>query len=303
MGALQAWRFCVPGPRSPGLVGALTHCQAGEPRARGPGRIAHMNKELVNNITPAQAVAPNETLEAEIGQVEDQGRASGEASVAALPNQDIFELGAYLRQRTVEAQMGLLLQKTSRKEVRTRLLNPNRPEGPGNPRLKYLEHAYVTETLNVLFGFNWDLEVLEQQRIENEAVVKTRLRVRLADGSVIIKDSFGGSHYQPGNPNASWADSFKAAESDGLKAAAARLGVGLDLYRHEEKSRVAAPSEGKEKPAEPENKGWNWFWGAKVRELGLAREEVHARLGVTSVKDWVSQGKTLEEAVKVLEGK
>ena len=71
------------------------------------------------------------------------------------------QIREYLLQRFNEAQLALLLQKTPRREVRTRLLNPSKPEGPGNPRLKYVEHAYVTETLNLLFGFNWDLEVLD----------------------------------------------------------------------------------------------------------------------------------------------
>lgn len=215
----------------------------------------------------------------------------------------VSELGTYLRARTVDAQLSLLLQKTPRKEIRTRLLNPNKPEGPGNPRLRYVEHAYVTEALNLLFGFNWDLEVLEQQRVDNEAVVKARLRVRLADGSTIVKDSFGGAHYQPANSNASWADTLKAAHSDALKAAAARLGIGLDLYRHEEEQkRAPGPDNGEQKPAEGNNRGWNWFWGVKIKELGLSRDEVHRRLGVASVKEWVAQGRTLEEAVKALEG-
>jgi hypothetical protein len=215
------------------------------------------------------------------------------------PDATRSELGAFLRQRTVEAQLGLLLQKTPRREIRTRLLNPRQPEGAGNPRLKYLEHAYVTETLNLLFGFNWDLEVIEQERINNEAVVRTRLTVRLADGSAITKDSFGGAHYQPNNPNSSWADTLKAAQSDGLKAAAARLGIGLDLYRHEELQKTApVQNNGQER----ETRTWNWFWGVKVKELGLTSAEVHTRLGVTSVKDWTAQGRTLDEALKLLEG-
>lgn len=256
-----------------------------------------MSKETVTQH-PEQSTIPADTREAEPG-------------AAPLPPVTLeapgSELGAYLRQRSVEAQLGLLLQRTPRKEIRTRLLNPKRPEGPDNPRLKYLEHAYVTETMNLLFGFNWDLEVLEQQRLDNEAVVKTRLRVRLADGSTIVKDSFGGAHYQPGNPNASWADTFKAAESDGLKAAAARLGIGLDLYRHEEGKREVTPPAGEGKGGVPENtaekRTWNWFWGVKVKELGLSREEVHRRLGVTGVKDWIAQGHTLEEAVRALGGR
>jgi hypothetical protein len=279
-----------------------------------------MNKETIDNhnipdngpepgIVPAPIAGPE-----------------GSQSLAKLVPADVTtsELGAYLRQRTVEAQMGLLLQKTPRREIRTRLLNPKEPEGPRNPRLKYLEHAYVTETLNLLFGFNWDLEVLDQERINNEAVVRTRLRVRLADGSTIVKDSFGGANYQPNNPNSSWADTMKAAQSDALKAAAARLGIGLDLYRREEKEKPAltagngphhkpqtgsqnglerrSEGEGRSPEATRRGEGWNWFWGVKMKELGLSREEVHSRLGVGSVTEWTSQGKSLEEAVKVLEG-
>jgi hypothetical protein len=39
-----------------------------------------------------------------------------------------------------------------------------------------------------------------------------------------------------------------------------------------------------------------------VKEMGLSREEVHARLGVASVRDWTAQGKSLDEALKALEG-
>lgn len=270
-----------------------------------------MSKENIDHdepgLVPSEAAAPS-------GAPVEKPATENSSNVQRLMPIDptISELGSYLRQRTVEAQIGLLLQRTPRREIRTRLLNPKEPEGPRNPRLRYLEHAYVTETLNLLFGFDWDLEVLEQERINNEAVVRTRLRVRLADGSTIIKDSFGGANYQPNNPNSSWADTLKAAESDALKAAAARLGIGLDLYRHEEQRRPSlkagsdTPSgqdNSGERRAEEEGRSWNWFWGVKMKELGLSRDEVHSRLGVTSVKGWLSQGHNLEDAIKVLEAK
>lgn len=287
--------YFVLDPRFSGLAGAVkpTPAQRNEGQEHSSN---YMEKEHRDNYNiqgkgPEQSVAPVPLLGPE-----------GSKALAPL-EPPVSELGAYLRQRTVEAQLGLLLQKTPHKEIRTRLLNPGRAEGPGNPRLRYLEHAYVTETLNLLFGFNWDLEVLEQQRVENEAVVKARLRVRLADGSTIVKDSFGGAHYQPGNSNASWADTLKAAQSDALKAAAARLGIGLDLYRHEEQKKEApVAGNGEQKRDEGTGRSWNWFWGVKVRELGLPREEVHKILGVASVKDWLAQGRTLEEAVQLLEG-
>ena len=130
--------------------------------------------------------------------------------------------------------------------------------------------------------------------------MKARLTVWLPNRTAIVKDGFGGAFYQPNNPNASWADTFKAAESDALKAAAARLGIGLDLYRHEEQVQEAVPPTEKKREPVPGKRDWSWFWG-KVRELGLTRDEVHARLGVDSVKDWVAQGRSLEEALGALE--
>jgi hypothetical protein len=293
------------------------HRQSGNLEVRRPGEGSNVEMRQESEIYLHNTSIPaSKGVEAAKGRQSDSspveaGRAvaaDGSKALATVPGEAPLEridpqIREHLLQRFSEAQLALLLQKTPRREVRTRLLNPNRPEGPGNPRLRYVEHAYVTETLNLLFGFNWDLEVLEQQRIENEAVIKARVRIRLPDGTAIAKDSFGGAWYQPGNPNSSWADTFKAAESDALKTAAARLGIGLDLYRHEEQVQRAEPARPKEPdPVANDRLRWNWFWGVKVKELGLTRDEVHKRLGVTSVNDWVSQGKTLDDALKALGG-
>lgn len=44
---------------------------------------------------------------------------------------------------------------------------------------------------------------------------------------------------------------------------------------------------------------WAGFWG-EVRRLGFSDEDVHRILGCTSVKDWVAQGNTLEQALAQL---
>lgn len=51
----------------------------------------------------------------------------------------------------------------------------------------------------------------------------------------------------------------------------------------------------------PERKRPDWagFWG-RVAQLGLSEERVHEMLGVTSVNQWIAQGKTLEGAIKVM---
>jgi len=52
-----------------------------------------------------------------------------------------------------------------------------------------------------------------------------------------------------------------------------------------------------EKQGEPD---WAKFW-AKVGEMGFSEQQVHQRLGIQSVKDWLAQGKTLEDAMDILQ--
>jgi hypothetical protein len=47
---------------------------------------------------------------------------------------------------------------------------------------------------------------------------------------------------------------------------------------------------------------WQRFWG-EVRRLGLTDQEAHAKLGVTSMKDWLSKGHSLDEALNILRGR
>jgi len=47
---------------------------------------------------------------------------------------------------------------------------------------------------------------------------------------------------------------------------------------------------------------WAGFWG-RVAQLGLSEERVHEILGVTSVNQWIAQGKTLDQAIKFISGK
>lgn len=54
----------------------------------------------------------------------------------------------------------------------------------------------------------------------------------------------------------------------------------------------------------PERKQPDWagFWG-RVAQLGLSEEHVHEMLDVTSVNQWIAQGKTLDDAIKVMSQK
>src|SRR5947208_1719539 len=128
-----------------------------------------------------------------------------------------------------EAQVDFLLQRTPKNEIKTR-------QGRGGLQFSYVEHGYVTERLNLVFGFNWDFEIVDKQILEDEVIVEARLTVRTPGGQTIVKTQFGGAEIKrhasgarSGKP-LSIADDYKAAASDALKKCASLLGIGLDLY-------------------------------------------------------------------------
>jgi hypothetical protein len=134
-----------------------------------------------------------------------------------------------LMQTLNEAQVDFLLQRTPKHEIKTR-------QGRGGLQFSYVEHGYVTERLNLVFGFNWDFEVTDKQILDDEVIVEARLTVRTPGGQTIVKTQFGGAEIKrhasgprSGRP-LSIADDYKAAASDALKKCASLLGVGLDLY-------------------------------------------------------------------------
>src|SRR2546423_14789116 len=76
-----------------------------------------------------------------------------------------------LMQTLSEAQVDFLLQRTPKREIKMR-------QGRGGLQFAYVEHGYVTERLNLVFGFNWDFEIVDKQILEEEVIVEARLTVR-----------------------------------------------------------------------------------------------------------------------------
>jgi hypothetical protein len=149
--------------------------------------------------------------------------------------------GDLLTQSLSQAQVDFLLQRTPKKEIKTR-------QGARGMMLSYVEHGYVTERLNVVFGFNWDFEIVDKQILEDEVVVEAKLTVRTPAGQTIIKTQFGGADIKRHSSGAksgrplSIADDYKAAGSDALKKCASLLGIGLDLYGRDRAEEKAMPS-------------------------------------------------------------
>lgn len=155
------------------------------------------------------------------------------AEYKSLPEYE-RQLKENLMENIGKAQAVMLLKPTPKGEKRYRLMNPGRAAGAGNPRFTYVEHAYVSETLDLALLMDWDLVVTKSERIGDEAFVEGYIEARFKNKMTIKRSGFGGAK-KVNNPNQSWGDVFKAATSDLLKNCAARMGVARDLYRTEEK--------------------------------------------------------------------
>lgn len=79
----------------------------------------------------------------------------------------------------------------------------------------------------------------------------------------------------------------KRAETDGARSLP---GVGTALKLLLDHKLRKAPAD---KP------DWPRFYG-EISKLGFSQDEVHEKLGVKSVNDWLAQGKTLDQALNVL---
>ena len=131
-------------------------------------------------------------------------------------------------------QLQLLHKETPAKYVRER-------PAKGGGKWKYISGGYVKKTLNLMFGFNWDFEIIEQLVMHGECIVKGRLTVR-TNGVTIIKNQFGNKDIiyrklQEGETERvplSIGNDLKSAATDALKKCASELGIGADIYNKEE---------------------------------------------------------------------
>jgi hypothetical protein len=137
------------------------------------------------------------------------------------------------------AQLGRLLKKTPEKYIKTR-------PAKGGGTWKYLSGGYVKKTLNIMFGWDWDFEILEQLIVHGECVVKGRLTVR-TNGTTIVKNQFGNKDIvyrkeldiKGERVPLSIGNDLKSAATDALKKCASELGIGADVYNAEEFQSIA----------------------------------------------------------------
>jgi hypothetical protein len=117
-----------------------------------------------------------------------------------------------------EAQK-VLSKKTPKSAIYTR-------PGPYGKALDYTPWAWVAQQLNKAFGPAWSIKYIADPKMDGgEVLVMIELSTPLG-----FQQAFGSHKYQLNNPNASYGDALQSATSKALRRAAARWGIGLDLY-------------------------------------------------------------------------
>lgn len=109
-------------------------------------------------------------------------------------------------------------------------------KGGGN--WTYVSGSYMKKQLNILFGWNWDFEIVSEQILieAGEVVVKGKLTCR-SNGQTIVKMQYGNKDimFKRGTQTPlSIGNDLKAAATDALKKCAAEIGIAQDVYGPED---------------------------------------------------------------------
>ena len=207
-----------------------------------------------------------------------------------------------------EAQYRILCGRTPRNAILTR-------PGKGKRTFNYVSHAYVTCQLNKAFGFNWDVKTLPWGNGDYYRYIPPKhgpdrngKEVKYHNGSYLVQVELTLRIMrlrQPANPDSGFelvativktatgekeelrgmtpGGHVKSAESDGLKKAATRLGVALDLYWQDADEDYLPPKEPPKTQAE---------FIIRLSELGLTVPQAMSKLGkslpeITPAQDFV----------------
>jgi hypothetical protein len=133
-----------------------------------------------------------------------------------------------------DKQLALILKKTPAQYVKTR-------PAKGGGTWDYVPGGYMKKILNLMFGWDWDFEIMEDKIMHGEVIVKGKLTCR-SNGKEIIKMQYGNKDImykklQQGETERqplSIGNDLKSAATDCLKKCAAEIGIAADIYNKED---------------------------------------------------------------------
>jgi len=126
-------------------------------------------------------------------------------------------------------QLKHLLKKTPEKYVKKR-------PAKGGGQWDYVSGGYVKKVLNLMFGWDWDFEIIDEKIMHGEVVVKGKLTCR-TNGHVVVKMQYGNKDiiFKKGTTDPlSIGNDLKSAATDALKKCAAEIGIAADIYNKED---------------------------------------------------------------------
>tara|TARA_R110002110_G_scaffold352241_1_gene562288 strand:- start:811 stop:1464 length:654 start_codon:yes stop_codon:yes gene_type:complete len=135
-------------------------------------------------------------------------------------------------------QLNTILNKTPVQYIKKR-------PAKGGGTWDYVTGGYVRKCLNLMFGWDWSFDILDEKVLFGEVVVKGRLTCNIEkDGKIrtINKVQFGNKDIMYKRQLApdgtkialSIGNDMKAAATDCLKKCASELGIAQDIYNKED---------------------------------------------------------------------
>lgn len=151
------------------------------------------------------------------------------------------ELSLAEKQNFTPKQLKFLMSKTPAKYRREK-------PAKGGGKLTYVSGGYIIKVLNLMFGFNWDFEILKHEFDLDigHAVVLGRLTVPLGEGKM-VKNQFGRAdikfYKEQVLPDGrrkplDIGNDLKAAATDALKKCASLIGIAADVYNAQDFNEV-----------------------------------------------------------------
>lgn len=105
--------------------------------------------------------------------------------------------------------------------------------GAAGMTFKYVPIGYVVSALNIGFGFNWEWKIIDCQVGKDQVWVRGELTIKdFSTGNSVSRSGVGGAiikKSRSSNDPISIANDIKSADSDALKVAAAKFGIGADV--------------------------------------------------------------------------
>lgn len=126
-------------------------------------------------------------------------------------------------------QLKHILNRTPKQYIKQR-------PAKGGGTWDYVTGGYVRKCLNLMFGWNWSFEIVDEKILHGEVIVKGKLTC-VSNGASIVKMQFGNKDIickKGTDIPLSIGNDLKAAATDALKKCAAEIGIAADIYNKED---------------------------------------------------------------------